>query len=102
MPASAIAWKGKTLRQITSSIQKNKVENDVYQPSNIFRALPLKIYRREIAMNISTNNGCASSRISSSIDELARPGGSMIATPNDDTDPYFDIDYRPAGPFTSP
>jgi hypothetical protein len=94
-----ISWKGKTLTQITSSRRLNKpivggtvtvtrmkAKKDTnglvkeaggsitYRPS-IFKANPLKIYRKEIA-NSFNSNPCY--RNSLSIDEFNRPGGSII------------------------
>ena len=40
--------------------------------------MPLKMSRREIATNMPQSSGCAHSRNSVSIDELSRPGGSII------------------------
>lgn len=85
MPAlldnNQISWKGKTLNQITSSIQKNKLEDGSIRGDNIFRAMPLKIYRREIAANVPNKRECVHSNVSNSIDELNRPGGSIITSP---------------------
>jgi len=77
-----ISWKGRTISQVTSSLQKNLVSNTTVSNSNLFRPLPLKIYRREIAVNIPSvpSNTCKHSRISSSIDELNYPGGSIITS----------------------
>jgi len=77
-----VSWKGKTINQITSSIQKNKLNDGAIKRDNIFRALPLKIYRREIATNIPKQTACANSKISNSIDELNRPGGYIITSPS--------------------
>lgn len=74
-----ISWKGRTINQITSSIQKNGKAYEETTGNGIFRAMPLKIYRREIAANIPTSNGCPNSRISSSIDVFNQPGGSVIS-----------------------
>ena len=73
-----ISWKGRTLNQITSSIQRNGTVNANVGKSNIFRALPLKIYRREIATNNTDQPKCSKSRYSSSIDVFNQPGGSII------------------------
>lgn len=70
-----LSWKGRTLNQITSSIQRN---GTIYGGNGIFRAMPLKIYRREIAANIQSSYGCPNSRYSSSIDVFDQPGGSVI------------------------
>lgn len=73
-----ISWKGRTINQITSSFQKNGQNVDSVLRANIFRALPLKLYRRELAANISVKNGCPHSRFSTSIDVFNQPGGSVI------------------------
>jgi hypothetical protein len=67
-----IQWKGKTLNQITSSIQNNKVTS-ITSNSLLFKPLPLKIYRREIVTNIDN----CKSRKSVTIDEINRPNGSI-------------------------
>lgn len=76
-----ISWKGRTINQITSSIQKNGKESGSISKNIIFHAMPLKIYRREMVANIPTlpANSCKHSRISSSIDEFTRPGGCVIS-----------------------
>lgn len=79
-----ISWKGRTLNQITSTIQKNSLSKGAGSGDNIFRAMPLKIYRREIATNVPTSK-CVNSRVSSSIDELTRPGGFVL--PNSTMNP---------------
>ena len=74
-----IAWKGKTLNQITSSIHKN---NPSYKMEGrlLFKANPLKIYRREIVSNgVSATNA----RISSSIDVFNRPNGYLVVPKED-------------------
>jgi len=73
-----ISWKGRTINQITSSIKKNGKLEIRSTGDNIYRAMPLKIHRREIAANIPSQSGCSNSRISSSIDEFNRPGGSIL------------------------
>ena len=48
-------WKGRTFSQISSVIQKNKgLETSI--PSQYFRALPLKIYRRELARTVTSGS----------------------------------------------
>jgi hypothetical protein len=71
-----ISWKGKTINQITSAVQKNQLPAGVIAKDNIFRAMPLKIHRREIG----TSKVCPSSRVSHSIDEINRPGGYIITS----------------------
>jgi hypothetical protein len=76
-PYPLISWKGKTLKQITSSIRPNgKVNASLkIQNHNLFRPGPLKIYRREIA---SVTSSACNVRTSASIDEFDRPSGSII------------------------
>lgn len=76
-PYPLISWKGKTLKQITSSIRPNgKVNASLkIQNNNLFRAGPLKIYRREIA---STATGACNVRTSARIDVFDRPNGSIV------------------------
>jgi len=73
-----IRWKGKTFNQITSRIQMNT--RDQLSPKyrkEYFRALPIKLPRREIATNFNTMSIC-NPRISSSIDVFDQPGSSII------------------------
>jgi hypothetical protein len=70
------SWKGKTFVQITSAIQRNK--KIVNNTQMIFKPLPLKIYRREIA---NTNNIC-NVRTSLRIKDIENPGGYLVY-PND-------------------
>jgi len=81
-----ISWKGKTLNQITSSIQKNGMGNGGH---DIFRATPLKIYRRELATNIPVDGGCPNSRYSSSIDVFDQPGGSVVLRSTSHTPDHY-------------
>jgi hypothetical protein len=72
-------WKGKSLHQIVSAIQKNASSTN--DPSlnvsvNMFHAQPLKIYRREIA-SVSMKNPSLP-RTGVSINELNRPGGTIM------------------------
>lgn len=78
-PRANIAWKGNVLRQITSTLQKNGAANGKIGRGNQLRAMPLKIYRREIATSRLNQIGCPNSRISSRIEELTRPGGYVIS-----------------------
>ena len=70
-----ISWKGRTFNQITSYIRKNGgVSSAVTVGTNIFNRLPLKIYRREIA--VPTEPNCKQ-RSAMRIDILNAPGGSI-------------------------
>jgi len=74
------SWKGRTFNQITSIIKKNTVSlNNAKQ--SYFMPKPLKMYRREIASTTTTssttNPYTCNGRISTSIDLLNMPGGSL-------------------------
>jgi hypothetical protein len=74
------SWKGRTFNQITSIIKKNTVSlNNAKQ--SYFMPQPLKMYRREIASTTTTssttNPYTCNGRISTSIDLLNMPGGSL-------------------------
>lgn len=75
------SWKGKTFNQITSVIKKNIGSNNTSKHS-LFIPRPLKIYRREIASTTSTSNSSnpytCNGRISTSIDLINMPGGSIV------------------------
>ena len=70
-----ISWKGRTFNQITSYIRKNGgVNSAVTVGTNIFNRLPLKIYRREIAIPTETN--CKQGH-AMRLDLLNAPGGTI-------------------------
>lgn len=92
-----IPWRGKTFNQITSSMKKNKGSKNSSYVHNLLKPNPLKIYRREIANPIQSNDtNCSKTFVS--IDEINRPGGTIINTTFnnnnglvnkiDDTTPY--------------
>ena len=68
------SWKGKTITQIMSSIQKNK-NTSIISKINLDKAQPLKIYRKEIASTANTSI----QRSAISIDEINRPNGCIIS-----------------------
>lgn len=72
--SSYISWKGKTFGQITSSIQKNS-NNSKMEKSLLFLPGPVKLYRREIKTQNTFDN---SEKISTSIDVINRPGGTLV------------------------
>lgn len=73
-----VNWKGKTFQQVSSSIIKNNpAPNSASSIRQIMKPLPLKIYRREIAVEYPEKS-CSVSRFSSSVDELLRPNGSIV------------------------
>ena len=84
-----ISWKGRTINQITSTIQKNGTNVGDVTGDVIFRAMPLKIYRRELAANVPSTSGCPNSRISSSIDVFNQPGGSVVLSMNETNQDTF-------------
>jgi hypothetical protein len=67
------SWKGQTLEQITSVYKKNKKTLNQNR-GELMRAMPLSIYRKEIAS--IQNPGC--SRRSSTIASFEQPGGSIV------------------------
>ena len=67
-------WKGKTFQQISYSLKYNN-EFNITDDKQLFRARPMKIYRKEI----SSKEASCNPRISLKIDELQRPGGSHIS-----------------------
>ena len=72
----SFSWKGRTFNQVTSLIKKNKsVSDDTYIDYSYFLPRPLKIYRREI---VTSADDTCSSKISTSIDLLNMPGGSIV------------------------
>jgi len=76
-PYPLVSWKGKTLKQITTTIRENGKVNPslTIRNDNLFRAGPLKLYRREI---VSSPTDSCNVRTSTRIDEFDRPGGSII------------------------
>jgi hypothetical protein len=71
-PIRPILWKGKTFNQIVSGLRMN--HPIVTSSKSIFNALPMKHYRREISSTAKN------SRPSYSVEEILRPGGSIIHT----------------------
>lgn len=74
-----ISWKGKTLTQITSQIQKNNRNDSIISRQNLFHPQPLKIYRREMVTG-RNNHAMCNSRNSASITELNMPNGYGVTT----------------------
>jgi hypothetical protein len=79
-------WKGKTLTQIVSAIQKNTATIALGAPTtkrisnqNLFNPRPLKIYRREIAANSTPH---CNPRQSVRIAQFEQPGGTSITNSN--------------------
>lgn len=73
--SEVIDWKGTYFQQISAGIKYNRIQNGANsEPGDIFRARPLRIYRKEIASSPFTQ---CSARTSVSIDDLSRPGGAI-------------------------
>jgi hypothetical protein len=73
-----IDWKGTQFQQITAGIKYNKkINNSTIGAGDIFRARPLRIYRKEIA---SSDLEHCNPRISMSIDDFNRPGGTITTS----------------------
>ena len=80
-------WKGKTFTQISSAIQINRNNAVRLTPRQLRMPLPLKIYRRELAIygashtDISNNPLFLSNRrISNKIDYFNMPGSTVISS----------------------
>lgn len=67
-----IPWKGQTFNQVVTHIKKNAT---IYSDGtlDLFSPLPLKIYRKEIG-----KDSCTTSRNTTTIEELNRPGSSIV------------------------
>jgi hypothetical protein len=71
-----IDWKGTTFNQVSAGIKyNNKINLASVGPSDIFRARPLRIYRKEVA---SSDFEHCSSNVS--IDDFDKPGGTSISS----------------------
>lgn len=75
-PIRYFSWKGKTLNQVVSIIQKNET-NPTEDTHNYFRAQPLKIYRRETLV-IPNQNHISNERSSASVQAFERPNGFLV------------------------
>ena len=76
--SEVINWKGTTFQQISAGIKYNRIQNGANSgPGDIFRARPLRLYRKEIASSASTQ---CNARTSTSIDDLNRPGGTITTS----------------------
>jgi hypothetical protein len=79
-PLGYIPWKGQTLSQITSILQKNKPSDISISGDNriLFRPMPLKIVRRELLMEPS-NTHKYNPRTSITLDEFDGPGRAIVS-----------------------
>jgi hypothetical protein len=72
-----ISWKGKTFNQITATLKKNTHTLNQGDRTNIFKANPVKLYRKEIASQTITSGN---PRVSSSIQNFETPNGYSIVS----------------------
>jgi hypothetical protein len=72
-----ISWKGKTFNQITSALKQNTYVLNDEDKVNIFKATPVKLYRKEIASKTITSGN---PRVSSSIQDFETPNGYSIVS----------------------
>lgn len=79
-PQKFTGWKGKTLYQVVATIQKNSNPISRLSVNQIRKALPLKIYRKEIH-NISgqTRAATCSGRVSVKITDIDMPGRTIVS-----------------------
>ena len=76
--STVIDWKGTYFQQISAGIKYNKKLNvSTVGTGDMFRARPLRIYRKEIA---SSDIEHCNPRISMSIDDFNRPGGTITTS----------------------
>lgn len=87
-------WKGKTFSQVTSVLQKNSRNGTSTSHHDLFSALPLKLYRKEIA---SISNLTSASKKQSLRGGLEIPGGTIVNTKSASSCPgisnTLDINY---------
>jgi hypothetical protein len=80
-PYPQIKWKGPTVSQVSAGVRLNKltrptdIANNIITGRRLFKALPLKIYRREIA----TLHVKCTPRTSLKIKDFDMPGGTIIS-----------------------
>jgi len=78
-PQKITGWKGKTLYQVVATIQKNVSTAQTLSLQQIRKALPLKLYRKEIHnVNGQTLSKNCSGRISAKITDMDMPGSSIV------------------------
>lgn len=79
-PQKIAGWKGKTLFQVVATIQKNSNNSSNLSLSQIRKALPLKIFRKEIHnVNDQTVMNNCSGRISTKITDMDMPGSTIVS-----------------------
>jgi hypothetical protein len=79
-PQKFTGWKGKTLYEVVATIQKNSNPISRLSVNQIRKALPLKIYRKEIHnLNGQTNPKTCSGRVSVKITDIDMPGSTIVS-----------------------
>ena len=89
-----IEWEGKIYNQLGSAIKKNytNIKSIILARNLLFKPLPLKIYRREIA---SVDISVCNPRTSIKIDQLNMPGMSIITqNSNRGVNTSIDLNYE--------
>jgi hypothetical protein len=79
------SWKGKTLQQITSVLRQNKNDQPNLSVRQISKAMPLKLYRKEIANAIVSGNRTSCSRASVKIANFEQPGQTIVSSKSGNT-----------------
>ena len=78
-PQKLTGWKGKTLFEVVATIQKNSNTTSTLTVNQIRKALPLKIYRKEIHnINGQNNAKTCSGRNSTKIADIDMPGSTIV------------------------
>lgn len=77
-PIRYFSWKGKTLNQVVSIIQKNESSTNEHNAEH-FRAKPLKHYRRETLV-IPNEHHISNERTSASVQAFERPNGFLVSS----------------------
>lgn len=89
MTENVIPWKGKTFNEIVSIKKRNN-----WNSNSIFKANPLKLYRRETVLNTSYN---CNPKISSSVSMMEMPGATVVnssATTKNGIQQTVDFNYN--------
>lgn len=76
-PQKIPQWKGKTLYQIVSSVQKNKNTGPIIETSQTMKPMPLLHYRKEI--HLFDEPGTCNARTSIKITDLEGAGSSIVS-----------------------
>jgi len=87
MTRTYFPWKGRTFTQVSTAIQLNKNNATILKPNQLRKALPLQIFRRELAVYGANNKDISkppsflsNRRISNKIDYINMPGSTVISS----------------------